>query len=74
MKHCPRCETDRPAEEFGRNAAKDDGLAVYCRDCVGAYRREWLSRQAPGYMESRRAKYEAMHPQRKRIAKPKNID
>jgi hypothetical protein len=34
MKRCPRCG-DLPAtpEFFGRNAARSDGLAAYCRAC-----------------------------------------
>lgn len=34
MKYCGGCERDLNESEFGRNAALDDGLARYCRECA----------------------------------------
>lgn len=36
-KHCKRCDTDKPAGEFGKNSAKPDGLQGYCKACVSDY-------------------------------------
>ncbi len=36
-KHCTRCSTTKPTLDFGRNAARKDGLAVYCRPCTKSY-------------------------------------
>lgn len=32
-KRCPSCDEVRAAEEFGRNAARPDGLQSVCRTC-----------------------------------------
>jgi hypothetical protein len=39
-KRCPSCKEVRAAEEFGRNAARPDGLQSICRACRGAAREE----------------------------------
>lgn len=36
-KHCARCATTKPVLEFGRNAGRADGMAVYCRPCTKVY-------------------------------------
>lgn len=36
-KHCARCDTTKSAVEFGMNAGRKDGLAVYCRACTKSY-------------------------------------
>lgn len=36
-KHCARCATTKEAAEFGKNAGRKDGLAVYCRICTKTY-------------------------------------
>lgn len=38
MKLCTRCDTTKPLSDFGRNAARADGVQVYCRVCMKAYR------------------------------------
>ncbi len=45
MKRCPDCGVTKPLSDFGRNAARPDGLAHYCRSCyrnraAEAYRRK----------------------------------
>lgn len=37
VKFCARCNTTHPAEAFGKNKARGDGLATYCRSCTKAY-------------------------------------
>lgn len=39
-KVCPRCEVQKPPEDFGPNRARKDGLQTYCHPCLVAYRRE----------------------------------
>ena len=41
MKNCQICLQDKPVEAFGRNAAKPDGLSIYCRDCAREKSREY---------------------------------
>jgi hypothetical protein len=43
-KTCSRCRARRRVENFGRNAARKDGLNPWCRDCRRAYQREWWRR------------------------------
>lgn len=33
FRYCPQCGEVKSASEFGRNGAKKDGLASYCRPC-----------------------------------------
>lgn len=33
MKYCPKCDTPKPLDEFGRNAKRYDGKAAYCLAC-----------------------------------------
>jgi hypothetical protein len=39
MKTCTRCGQEKPPTEFGRQAAKRDGLAPHCRACAATYER-----------------------------------
>jgi hypothetical protein len=39
-KKCARCQICKPAQEFGLNSAKKDGLQVYCKSCMKQYRSE----------------------------------
>lgn len=41
MKRCPRCDTTKAKEFFGRNRSNADGRQVYCRDCQNRSVREW---------------------------------
>ena len=34
FKYCARCDTDKPLDEFGKNAARKDGLQTYCKTCM----------------------------------------
>ena len=33
MKHCAKCETDKPKAQFSKNRTKYDGLQSWCKDC-----------------------------------------
>lgn len=38
-KHCGRCDTTKPRDEFGNNRSAKDGLQTYCRECNRDMRR-----------------------------------
>lgn len=40
-KLCLRCEAEKDVSDFGRNAAKPDGLASWCRSCQNTYSVEY---------------------------------
>ena len=40
-KLCPRCQSDKPVGEFGRNRTRGDGLQGYCKVCTREYTREY---------------------------------
>jgi hypothetical protein len=44
MKRCFRCQQVHPLDQFFRNRAKPDGLAVYCRECQAGFNRAWYDR------------------------------
>lgn len=37
MKRCPKCGTEKPLAEFGRNARRPDGVQSECRSCRSEY-------------------------------------
>ena len=41
MKKCARCLEDKPKSEFYKNAAKKDGLTLYCRQCKSQMSKEY---------------------------------
>lgn len=41
MKHCPRCDESKVAEDFYKSKAAADGLSSYCRACSKAYSAVW---------------------------------
>lgn len=45
LKHCPRCATTKDVAGFNRNAARYDGLAIWCRPCMAEYQREYNKRK-----------------------------
>jgi hypothetical protein len=45
-KRCPRCQTVKPADQFGPDKTKRDGLLSRCRDCEAASARERRRRRA----------------------------
>ena len=44
MKHCGHCHADTPLTEFHRNAATNDGLQAWCRNCMGEFVRSGSAR------------------------------
>ena len=41
MKHCGRCKTDKPLEDFHRNAGSKDGRTTQCKVCARERSRQW---------------------------------
>lgn len=41
MKHCPKCSTNKPPEEFSGNKREKDGLAAYCKSCYSEVMKAW---------------------------------
>lgn len=41
MKHCPRCNTDKPLEEFTKNKRRADGLSGWCKACSYEATQTW---------------------------------
>lgn len=40
MKHCGRCDKDRPETDFAKCRAKKDGLHNWCKECCANYSRD----------------------------------
>lgn len=40
-KYCKKCDTTKPVSEFHKNAARKDGLTLYCRQCNNRSGKEW---------------------------------
>jgi hypothetical protein len=45
-KRCARCDRTKPADQFGQDATRLDGMNVYCLDCCTERRRERRERRA----------------------------
>jgi hypothetical protein len=56
MKTCSKCKEELDESSFGSNAARNDGLNVWCRDCVYEYKRK-------RYVAQRRASGVPLKPQ-----------
>lgn len=41
MKHCPKCKTDKPLDEFHNKTASKDGKASWCKPCNVARNRPY---------------------------------
>lgn len=47
-KYCKKCDTTKPVSEFHKNAARKDGLTLYCRQCNNQKTKEWKEKN-PDY-------------------------
>lgn len=56
MKLCPKCKIIKPLSKFGKNRAKKDGLACYCRKCAAQWKRGEYARD-PGKYRRRKREY-----------------
>ena len=37
MKRCPKCDTYKSLDQFGKDKSKKDGLKVWCKSCKKEY-------------------------------------
>jgi hypothetical protein len=54
LKHCPKCQQDKPVGKggaFARNPTKKDGWCIYCRDCQNESNRGHYARNKSYYVE-----------------------
>lgn len=59
LKYCPCCRRELSLEMFGSDISRPDGLACWCKDCVGSNGRKWYKeKKAIGgeWLEERRRK------------------
>lgn len=58
IRHCPKCKTDLPIENFGKARRRVDGISCWCKQCnrksVNEYRRTEEGREKHRAMESTR--------------------
>lgn len=68
MKHCPRCHTDKPFEDFNKSTRAKDGLQPRCRECERVYRdlnKEHIKQRAKVYGAVNREKKVARDRERR---------
>jgi hypothetical protein len=41
MKMCTRCKKEKPQSHFGKNKTSNDGLSLWCVDCMKFNHRRW---------------------------------
>lgn len=69
MKKCPKCLDDKPVSEFHKNAAKKDGLSVYCRPCNNRAEKERYKKNPEQHKKNAIAWYEKNKERHKENAK-----
>lgn len=69
MKHCSKCNVDRPLELFSKCAANKDGLHRWCKECAKTAKKEWYAKNA----ESERQKAIKYHYENYEKNKDKKI-
>lgn len=52
MKHCTRCNDDKPLGDFAQNRSKKDGLQPWCRKCFKVYDDARYAKRGPGTWRS----------------------
>lgn len=57
MKHCNKCDTDKPVEEFGKNRAAKDGLNRSCKSCIRKRDSEYYKNNRKKVLEQKREYY-----------------
>jgi hypothetical protein len=57
LKRCPRCQTIKQRDEFGRNRGTRNGLQSYCRSCMGVASRINRAKKVDEYRARERERY-----------------
>lgn len=77
MKTCTRCKEAKSLSEFTKNKGTKDGLAIYCRSCKSAMKREALEKNGDKIREQKRAchhRYREKNNERSRLWTAENKD
>lgn len=64
MKHCKKCETDKPLDDFYDHPRGKFGKQAHCIDCTNEYKRAWREENAERLLVldlAYRRKYDAEH-------------
>ena len=51
VKHCGKCNLDKPVADFNRKKSAADGLQSYCRDCNRSYSKGYYQRWENGVVD-----------------------
>lgn len=62
LKHCGRCNTDKPVEDFSKNKRSRDGLCTICKQCSSAYLAEYRESKRDALSEQKKAYYRKNKP------------
>lgn len=57
MKYCPKCETEKPRDEFGNDRSRPDGKFAYCKSCASRHQAK-LYRADPAKTKARTSKWQ----------------
>lgn len=52
MKHCAKCNTNKPLEEFSKNKTRKDGKMSSCKDCMKEYKQVHYNQNSSKVYES----------------------
>ena len=58
--YCPKCEQEKPLQEFGRDRKRNNGRFLWCLACARAYGREQYHKHAVDYRERKRRYHKAV--------------
>lgn len=63
MKHCSRCNSDKPLTDFRKDATRKDGKYPYCAACLAVIGRDYRKRN-PGQNTARFVAWKKRNPER----------
>ena len=63
IKTCGKCKIDKNVEHFSKRAASDDGLQMYCKECMGVFAK--LHNRRKRQRANAKKRYEAARNERR---------
>ena len=69
LKHCPKCNTDKPTDQFGIGKGRPDGLRPWCKSCHNATNKAWRDKNRTYYKDRH-----ANDPERRKVYDAKYKD
>ena len=63
MKHCPKCKTDKPLDQFYNCKSRKDGKTGHCKKCHYAAGKLWLDRHPESRAEYHRRSLYKIEPE-----------